>query len=208
MRPSQRANVRRLEHAFENSDHCREILVQKSNEIDEGFEHLVNLHQRRRKSIGELGCFSSERFTAFHRDMIAQFFDLGALCLTRIEIDQRPVAAEYAFTGGDVTYYYQGGFEPEAASCSPGWLQLMASIRAAIDRGSRYYDFLRGDEPYKRRWGAVPIPLECITVFNNGFRSRIRGQILDAASKGRAFLRGSKALARSRVKARRKERDF
>ena len=69
------------------------------------------------------------------------------------------MAAEYGFVGDDTIYYYQGGFEPELADESPGWLSLAASLRLAIDQGYRSYDFLRGDESYKSSWRTVARPL-------------------------------------------------
>ncbi|MFX9097154.1 GNAT family N-acetyltransferase, partial [Acinetobacter baumannii] len=52
------------------------------------------------------------------------------------------------------SYFYQMGFNPEFGSISPGNLLLSFAIRTAIEDGSKEFDFLRGDEPYKRRWQA------------------------------------------------------
>ena len=38
----------------------------------------------------------------------------------------------------------------------PGHLLFTAMVRRAIDRGDSYFDFLRGNEPYKEYWGAEP----------------------------------------------------
>ena len=40
----------------------------------------------------------------------------------------------------------------------PGNLINLMILRQAIARGYRAYDFLRGDEPYKARFGAEPRP--------------------------------------------------
>ncbi len=50
--------------------------------------------------------------------------------------------------------YWIGGFDPAQAAFSPGTLLVGAAIDAATAEGAQAFDFLRGDEPYKRRWGA------------------------------------------------------
>ena len=48
------------------------------------------------------------------------------------------------------------GLEPEAYQDDPGWLGMIGSVQRAIQDGYRWFDFLRGDEPYKSSWGAQP----------------------------------------------------
>jgi CelD/BcsL family acetyltransferase involved in cellulose biosynthesis len=55
-------------------------------------------------------------------------------------------------TLGSTVYFYQAGFDPEHSSISPGTLLVAGTIRRAIEEGKTTFDFLRGDEPYKRRW--------------------------------------------------------
>ena len=86
-------------------------------------------------------------------------WQIGKLRLSWLELDDAPIAIEYSFTGGDTVYYYQGGFDPGVSQLGPGWLMSALSLRAAIAEGYRYFDFLRGDEPYKASWNATPRPL-------------------------------------------------
>ena len=53
---------------------------------------------------------------------------------------------------GKTVYYYQAGFDPEMNAFSPGNLLVAETIREAIEEGRLHFDFMRGDEPYKRRW--------------------------------------------------------
>jgi CelD/BcsL family acetyltransferase involved in cellulose biosynthesis len=63
-----------------------------------------------------------------------------------------PVGALYLMRIGDRVCFYQAGFHPAAKSISPGSVLVGDAIRRAIQDGSSTFDFLRGDEPYKRRW--------------------------------------------------------
>ena len=113
----------------------------------------------------------------------------GKLRLSWLELDGAPIAIEYSFTGGDTVYYYQGGFDPAVSKLGPGWLMTALSMRAAIAEGYRYFDFLRGDEPYKASWNATPRPL---------VERRVAGRRPDGAgaTRGLENRRGRAALGR------------
>jgi CelD/BcsL family acetyltransferase involved in cellulose biosynthesis len=158
--------------------------VEHEDELPQGWRILADLHQRRRVSLGDAGCFSSPRFVQFHTEVARRFLDLGRLRLRWLEIGGKPAAVEYGFTGGDTIYYYQSGIDPALAEESPGWISLATSLRSAIEDGYRFFDFLRGDEPYKASLGGQPVPLA---------RIRIVGRSLLARTHYRAWLAGSRA---------------
>ncbi len=143
-------------------------------ELDHAFEILVDLHQKRRKSLSQEGCFSSPRFTAFHRDVMGRLLAAGQLRLLWTELEGRPMAVEYGITGGDVVYYYQGGFDPELADERPGWLSFAVSLKLAVAQGYRSFDFLRGDESYKASWRATARPLIRLRVAGAHTSDRMR----------------------------------
>ncbi len=148
-------------------------LAESQADVRVGFEILVDLHQKRRRSLSQVGCFASRQFTALHREVAERMFHAGLLRLLWIELHGRPVAVEYSLIGGDTVYYYQGGFDPALADERPGWLSFAASLKLAIDEGYRHFDFLRGDESYKASWGAEPRP--CVQIRVVGRR---RGALL------------------------------
>jgi CelD/BcsL family acetyltransferase involved in cellulose biosynthesis len=55
-------------------------------------------------------------------------------------------------------YYYIGGFDPRFAALGPGTLLIAHAIEQARLEGAAAFDFLRGAEPYKYRWGAASRP--------------------------------------------------
>jgi len=148
--------------------------VQRPEDLDRAFDILIELHQRRRQSMDQPGCFASSRFTAFHRDVARQLLSAGQLRLRWIELDGRPIAAEYSLVGGETIYYYQGGFEPDAANDRPGWLAFATSLKDAIAGGYQTFDFLRGDEAYKASWGAKPKPLVRVRIIGRQPAARAR----------------------------------
>ena len=133
-------------------------------EFDVAWAHFADLHQRRWESVGEPGCFASSSWSGFHGEVARKLFSEGDLRLGWLEQRGRPIAAEYQFARGDTTYAYQGGVEPEQLDGQAGRLSLTCAIQQSLSEGRRRFDFLRGDEPYKRHWRAEASPTVTLQV--------------------------------------------
>jgi CelD/BcsL family acetyltransferase involved in cellulose biosynthesis len=166
-------------------------------DFDRGWQIFCDLHQRRRQSLGEKGCFASDRFTAFHAEVSRRFFDTGLLRLHWVEMEGEPVAIDYAFVGGDTIFCYQSGIDPRRLDAQPGWLDWTASIRRAIGQGFRGFDFMRGNEPYKATFRAEPIPLNEIRIVGRRPVAVIRDQLWHAGRNCKAALDGARSCMRS-----------
>jgi CelD/BcsL family acetyltransferase involved in cellulose biosynthesis len=149
-------------------------LLTSSADVERCFEMFVDLHQRRRRSLGQPGCFASRKFSEFHREIIRRFLALSKLRLMWTQFEGRPVAAEYDLVGGEVVYYYQTGIDPDLADLNPGSLEMIGSLKGAIEQGYRSFDFLRGDEAYKASWGALPRPMVETRIVARRSMARLR----------------------------------
>jgi CelD/BcsL family acetyltransferase involved in cellulose biosynthesis len=76
------------------------------------------------------------------------------LRLYAVRLDDKIIAALYAFSHRKRTYFYLSGFDPDYSRFSIGTIILAHAIERARTEGSIAFDFLRGQEPYKYRWGA------------------------------------------------------
>lgn len=171
---SHRKQLRRLERNVLNTSRARWHNVRTADEFALAWPIFVDLHQRRRQSLGDVGCFVSPSFEAFHEEMARTFLARGHLRLQWLELDGTPIAAEYHLVAGDTLYGYQSGIDPDRLDEEPGRLAGIAVIRQAIDEGLAVYDLLRGDEPYKAHWRARPTPTAQLTLVNPRRRSRAR----------------------------------
>jgi CelD/BcsL family acetyltransferase involved in cellulose biosynthesis len=169
-----RKQLRRLQRNFFDTNRAKLYSVQTIDDIPRGMDLLVDLHQRRRKSLGEVGCFHPGTFSTFHREVMPRLLRQGQLHLHWLELDRQPVAAEYHLAGGDVVYAYQSGIEPDALEHQPGRIIGLAVLRRAIEQGYRAFDFLRGDEPYKAHYRAQPRPSLAVHVVPNRTAPRLR----------------------------------
>ena len=161
---SHRKQLRRLERDVWERGRAVLHTVQRLDELPRAIEILIDLHQRRRRWLGQPGCFASPRFAAFQREVMPRLLSSGQLRLDWLELDGRPAAAEYQLAGNGVLYAYQGGVDPQALQEEPGRLIMQATLRRAIEQGCRALDFLRGDEPYKAHFRASPRPSLALRV--------------------------------------------
>jgi len=171
---SRRKQVRRIERRW--LDNGRAVLhtAVDPESLRRGWEVLVQLHQKRRAALGQTGRFASPLFVAFHHDLSQRLCRAGQLLLHWIEVGGRPVAVEYQIAGGDCVYAYQAGIDPEAVELEPGTLITVATLRQAIQRGYRAFDFLRGDETYKSHFRAAPRPTMLVQIAANRWLPRLR----------------------------------
>ncbi|HVX13763.1 MAG TPA: GNAT family N-acetyltransferase [Pirellulales bacterium] len=155
---SHRKQVRRLERRLFGAGQATLRTVDEQADLDRGLEILADLHARRRGALGQRALFDDADFAGFHREVAKQLLADRVLRLAWVELDGRPVAAEYQVAGSHAVYAYQSGIDPAALNFEPGRLAMMATLRLVIEDGFRSFDLLRGDEPYKAHWRARPRP--------------------------------------------------
>lgn len=142
--------------------------------LDADLDAFFRLHQLRWRSRWMPGAFAATAARAFHREAAAALLASGNLRLHTLLLDSVPVASIYCFHKGQTTYYYLGGFDPALAKLSPGTVLTARAIRHAIesDRATEF-DFLRGNEGYKYRWGAQDRYNRRVSVTRPGLRSAL-----------------------------------
>jgi CelD/BcsL family acetyltransferase involved in cellulose biosynthesis len=92
---SRRGGLRTLEKRYLETGRAFFRTVERAEQLDGALAVLRDLHQRRRASLGDPGCFASPRFEAFLAEVAHRFFQLGQLRLHWVELDGRPVAAQF-----------------------------------------------------------------------------------------------------------------
>lgn len=153
---TRRKVVRRMRRRFFDTGRATVGTFVTADGWDDAMRTLVDLHQRRRQSLGQPGCFADEQFSGFLHEAFQRLRDHGLARLYVMKLDGRPAAAEISLLDGVTMYSYQSGLEPAVLADGPGALMQTAMIIDGIDQRCRTLDFLRGDEPYKALWQAEP----------------------------------------------------
>jgi CelD/BcsL family acetyltransferase involved in cellulose biosynthesis len=127
--------------------------VDDSVSLDEEVEDFVMLH---RKSGAHKKAFMDERMRGFFREIAGVAFDRGWLRLASLIINDVKAASMFCFEFSNTFLVYNSGYDPDLyPSLSTGIVLLAHCIRDAIERGLKVFDFLRGEEEYKYRFGGV-----------------------------------------------------
>ncbi len=175
-----RKKLRRAERELFETGRAVLRTVETCEQLEPAMDTLIDLHQKRRQLLGEPGCFASPQFTSFHREITRQLLLAGQLQMLLLELDGRTVAVEYQIVSQGTTYIYQAGIDPQRLDEEPGHLVTAATLKRAIEQGGRAVDFLRGDEPYKSHFRAVPRPQMALRVVPDRTLSRLRNNLWQA----------------------------
>ena len=82
-------------------------------------------------------------------------FDHHWLQLSFLTLDGKKAAAHMSFIYDNRIWLYNSGWEWAYRDLSPGWVLLAYLIQWATENGIEVFDFMRGDEPYKYKFGGV-----------------------------------------------------
>lgn len=178
---SRRWRCRKLQRDYFDTGRSIVRIADNETTFFEGFEILIDLHQRRRAELGQPGCFASQPFTRFLRAAGVDLLDAGMLELQWIELDGHPIAVEFDLLDGESAYYYQSGMDPKAKLHRPGWQSVMSAMMRAMKRGQKYFDFLRGAETYKQSWGAEEVRQVNYTLVPPHLAARTRAAAVNVA---------------------------
>jgi CelD/BcsL family acetyltransferase involved in cellulose biosynthesis len=184
--PTRRQTLGRKERNLQRH-HAATITHYDSESFAEGWKALLRLHGQR--WVGA-GAFRDPRLECLNRRFATELAARHGLWLATLDLEGEPAAVWYGFASGDTVYFYQSGRDPRWDRQSVGMVLMGAMIRRAIERGYRRFDFLRGEEAYKRHWTPTQAMTEEIVIFRPGWRGRWL-RALDATAELRArFLRG------------------
>lgn len=164
----QRHEIRRKMRRIERESEVHWYIVDPSRDLAEEIEAFIELHQ---KSSADKDDFMDEQMKGFFRAMARALQPLGWLQLAFIEVDGQKAASMFNFDYEGAILVYNSGYDPQhRAHLSPGIVLLAYCIQHAIESGRARFDFLRGDEPYKYRFGARETKVYRLIIIREGDR--------------------------------------
>jgi CelD/BcsL family acetyltransferase involved in cellulose biosynthesis len=137
--------------------------------LPEFLDALLRLHASRWTERGQPGVLAEPPVQACHAEAAPLLHAEGLLRLHGLRLDGELVAVLYCLADlprrqACRCYYYIGGFDPRFATLGPGTLLVAHAIREAMKEGATGFDFLRGAELYKYRWGAVDQAMSSLRI--------------------------------------------
>jgi CelD/BcsL family acetyltransferase involved in cellulose biosynthesis len=139
----------------------------RADGLDDAVSTFITLHS---KSAMDKRDFMNEQMQAFFRDMARAFQERSWLQLVTLYMDERPAASMFNFDYNGSIMVYNSGYDPEEhAWLSPGIVLLAECIAHAIELGRSTFDFLRGGEDYKYRFGAKETRIHRLQIAREPF---------------------------------------
>jgi len=161
--------------------------------VEPFMEELFRLHEQRWARNPTPSKFLKEAARSRAVAHAAAMFDSGYAAYSSLVLGSETIAAHFGFGTPSTSYYYVPAYDPDYDKYSIGRALYFRALRAAIERGATRFDFLRGAEEYKLRWGGT----EC---WNYEILASRRTPGAVAANALTAY-RGLRAASRSRAVA-------
>ena len=148
----QRHEIRRkMRRAAESEKDVRFTIVDGTDDVNAEIDAFFSLMAQEPGKAEFLHPAMREQMTA----TILNAHRHGYLWLAFLEIGGAKTAASLNFDYKNKLWGYNSGVSSEHRELSPGWVLLAHTIQWCCENGRYEFDFMRGDEEYKYRFGGV-----------------------------------------------------
>jgi CelD/BcsL family acetyltransferase involved in cellulose biosynthesis len=148
----QRHEIRRkMRRAEEYEPAVRWYIVEDEKTLDQEIEDFLALMAQ----DPEKARFLTDVMRTQMRDSVHTAFQSGWLQLAFLEAGGQKAAGYLNFDFAGHIWVYNSGINFEFRDLSAGWVLLGHLLKWAIENGRRSFDFMRGSEDYKYRFGGI-----------------------------------------------------
>ena len=165
LRKKDRHELRRKFRRLENFGSSEIVTLNDHNEISKNIDSFFYLM---RESRSDKDMFLTSERENFFRNMAEKLSKEQLISLSLLYVESKIAAATICFDFKDTRFLYNSGFDHEYDNLSVGLLLKASCIQNAIETGFKYFDFLRGDEPYKYHLGGIDQEIFGVTLVKNG----------------------------------------
>jgi len=148
----QRHEIRRkMRRAAESVQNVRWYIVTDESTLDDEAEACCHLMAQDPAKQA----FLTQTMRSQMKAMIHAAFKAGWLQLAFMEVDGQKAAGYLNFDYGNRIWVYNSGLDFSYRDLSLGWVLLGHLLQWANENGRSEFDFMRGDEDYKYKFGGV-----------------------------------------------------
>ncbi len=168
-------------------------IAKTPEEIGAALPDAFRLHQLRWAGRPDGSDFASARGSRFQRDALLTLAREGIPRIATLELDGRAIAFHAYFLFEGRMYVHRLSFDPALARLSPGVLNTLDAVEAAIGEGATRVEFLGGAERYKQQLA-------------DRFEPLFAGVGMPATLRGRAAVLATAAAIATRKRLKRSQR--
>ncbi len=168
-----REQIKRYPKRLEKEFTVEYSLAETEAEVKTALDDLFRLHGQRWRARGQTGVLATPRRQKFHRAVCAAFLKRGWLRLWTLRCNGKPVCVLLNYLYAGRYYFFIGGFDPEYSRWSVGVCLFSRIFQRAIEEGAHEFDFLKGEEEYKYRYGAQNRDYQTVSFFQDSARGQL-----------------------------------
>ncbi|MCF6277447.1 MAG: GNAT family N-acetyltransferase [Anaerolineales bacterium] len=152
IKKKQRHEIRRkMRRAAADERQITWYIVDDETKLDKNIEACCQLMAQ----DPEKQAFLTQLMKTQMKAAIHAAFDAGWLQLAFLEVDGEKAAGYLNFDYAGRIWVYNSGLDMKFRDISPGWVLLGHLLQWANENGRYEFDFMRGDEAYKYKFGGV-----------------------------------------------------
>jgi CelD/BcsL family acetyltransferase involved in cellulose biosynthesis len=152
IKKKQRHEIRRkIRRAENHPENVRWYIVKDRNQLDQEINDFMDLMSQDKEKED----FLTQKMRNQLRETVFAAFDAGWLQLSFLEVNGQKAGGYLNFDFADHIWVYNSGFNFDYRELSPGWVLLGYLLKWANENQRLEFDFMRGDEDYKYRFGGI-----------------------------------------------------
>ncbi len=160
-----RSQLGRRRRALSRHGELRFRTARGGDQLEPDLQAFLRLEGSGWKARSGTAITSDGRTERLYTDFARSAAHAGWLRLHMLELDGQPIAADLNCTFAGGTFLVKTGFDERYADLSPGLVLRGEVLRASIEDGAGFYDFLGGPDQYKLRWGAKLRPQMVVNAY-------------------------------------------
>lgn len=151
---------RKLRRAAKNPETISTEIVTDKDLLPDALEDFFGLMRQE----ADKDRFLTAKMHAQMNAIAQAAFAGGWLQLFFLKAGSKRIAGYMNFDFDSCVWAYNAGFNNGYAELSPGWLIMAEMLRWSIESGRKIFDFMRGDEEYKYRFGGINRFVQRVTI--------------------------------------------
>jgi CelD/BcsL family acetyltransferase involved in cellulose biosynthesis len=196
-----RANLRRKRNHLRKMGPVSLEVLEDYQEILNWLPEFFEVHSHKWHTEGLPSQFDDMRVRIYYHEIARQFVGKG-LHVSSLKLGKKRIAYHFGFLHGGWFYEYTKTYRKEYHSYSPGLVHISMLMEYGCGEKWTGYDFLQGDESYKKNWTSEGITCLTFNVGVNGgglpyqwvanYEPKLRKRFGNFYTRLRFLLKGSK----------------
>jgi CelD/BcsL family acetyltransferase involved in cellulose biosynthesis len=150
--PLHRFSLDKKSRKLLNELHVTYQRIEREDALADRLDQMFQLHEKRAAERHLQSNFVSTDVKRFHQLLAPLFLREGFLSLQFLDAGPVPICAHYYFKYRNKMHFYQSGFDPLWNKYSISMVLLYLAVQRAFEAGLTEFDFLKGEEGYKKLW--------------------------------------------------------